>query len=569
MKKVLVIDDDSEILELLEKILVSEGYKVFTEGSAEEGLKSFELNSPDLIFTDIELPGISGLNFLEQIKKENPDIPVIVITGTDSMHTAIDAAQFRAFEYVEKPLEVDIIKETAQRALEASEIDEDDDIITLSILGSAVHDDIIGKSDAIMGVFRRIGELIRTPLSSPILITGQIGTGKELIAKTIHSKCNDSANSPFISLSCGAFSDEELYAVLFGSSSDTGELQAVGSGTLYFRESFRMSERIRSKLLSVIDNRGFRIDSHSDVIDFHGRIISSVTTGTDTDINSSSRTNDELHYRLNEHEINVPPLSERKEDLPLLAIQEMLRSSRRLGKEMHGISNQLIEELSEYDFPGNARELKNIIGESVIRSRSKILRVSDLPESFSNKTRGKGISVKVGKTKIDDEIISGSRGLIAIFFADMVGYTALMQESENEARKLIRTMRASMKPIIEDFGGKILQYVGDETLCTFSSAIMSVTAAVEVQKLLREKNLFEIRIGIHIGDVVVEGNEIYGDGVNVASRLESLTAPGEICISQDVYNHIHNQANIKAESMGARKLKNVKFEVQVYKVVIE
>lgn len=567
MKKVLVIDDDSEILDLLEKILVSEGYKVFTEGSAEEGLKSFELNSPDLIFTDIELPGISGLNFLEQIKKENPDIPVIVITGTGSMHTAINAAQFRAFEYVEKPLEVKIIKETAQRALEASEIDEDDDIITSSILGSAIHDDIIGKSDAIMGVFRRIGELIRTPLSSPILITGEIGTGKELIAKTIHSKCNDSANSPFISLSCGAFSDEELYAVLFGSTSDTGELQAVGSGTLYFRESLRMSERIRSKLLTVIDNRGFRIDSHSDVIDFYGRIISSVTTGTDTDINSSSRTNDELHYRLNEHEINVPPLSERKEDISLIAVQEMLRSSGRLGKEMHGISNQLIEELSEYDFPGNVRELKNIIGESVIRSRSKILRVSDLPESFSIKTQAQGISRKVGKK--DEKARYDSRGLLAILFSDMVGYTALMQESESEARKLIKTMRASMKPIIEDFGGKILRYIADETLCTFGSAIMSVTAAVEVQKLLKEQNLFKIRVGIHIGDVAVEGNEIYGDGVNVASRLESLAAPGEICISQDVYNHIHNQANIKAESMGARKLKNVKFEVQVYKVVIE
>ncbi|MCH7887407.1 MAG: response regulator [Candidatus Marinimicrobia bacterium] len=567
MKKVLVIDDDSEILKLLEKILVSEGYKVFTEGSAEGGLKSFELNSPDLIFTDIELPGISGLNFLEQIKKENPDIPVIVITGTGGMHTAIDAAQFSAFEYVEKPLEMSVIKEIAQRALEAGEIKEDDDIITLSILGNAVHDDIIGKSDAIKGVFRRIGELIRTPLSSPILITGEIGTGKELIANTIHSKCNDSAKSPFISLNCGAFSDEELYALMFGSTSDMGELQAVGSGTLYIRESFRMSDRIRSKLLSVITNGEYRIDSSPDVIEFHGRIISSVTTKTDTDINSSSRAKDELHYLLNEHEINVPPLSERKEDIPLLAVQEMLRSSGRLGKKMHGISNQLIEQLSEYNFPGNVRELKNIIGESVIRSRSKILRVSDLPESFSSKTQGMSISGKVGKK--DEEVIYDSRGLLAIFFADMVGYTALMQESESEARKLIKTMRASMKPIIEDFGGKILRYVADETLCTFSSAIMSVTAAVEVQKLLREQNLLKIRIGIHVGDVAVEGNEIYGDGVNVASRLEPLAAPGEICISQDVYNHVHNQANIKAESMGAQNLKNVKFEVQVYRVVIE
>jgi len=362
LKKILVIDDDSEILAILNKILLSEGYEVFTEGSAEAGLKTFETISPDLIFTDIELPGISGLKFLEQIKKEHPDIPVIVITGTGTMHTAIDAAQFRAFEYVEKPLEVDVIKEIAQRALEAAEIKEDDDIITSTVLGSAVHDDIIGKSDAIKGVFIRIGELIRTPLSSPILITGEIGTGKELIAKTIHSKCNDSAKSPFISVSCGAFSDEELYALLFGSTSDMGELQAVGSGTLYIRESFRLSERIRSKLFSVIDNREFGTDSSPDVIKFHGRIISSVTTKTDTEINSSSRTNDELHYRLNEHELNIPPLSERKEDLPLLAIQEMLRSSRRLGKEMHGISKQLIEQLSEYDFPGNVRELKNIIG---------------------------------------------------------------------------------------------------------------------------------------------------------------------------------------------------------------
>ena len=140
MKKILVIDDDNDILDLLEKILANEGYEVFTEGSAEGGLRSYDLNSPDLIFTDIELPGISGLKFLEKLKKGDPDIPVIVITGKGTMHTAIDAAQFDAFEYVEKPLEVESIKETAKRAIEAGEITDEDDIITAALLGKSLED---------------------------------------------------------------------------------------------------------------------------------------------------------------------------------------------------------------------------------------------------------------------------------------------------------------------------------------------------------------------------------------------------------------------------------------------
>jgi len=568
LKKVLVIDDDSDILDLLEKILMNEGYEVFTEGSAEAGLKSFELNSPDLIFTDIELPGISGLNFLEKIKNENPALPVIVITGTGTMHTAIDAAQFDAFEYVEKPLEVDIIKETARRAIEASEITDEDDIITAALLGKALDDDIIGKSDAVGTLFRRIGELIKTPLSSPILITGEIGTGKELVAKTIHLKCKDSASSPFISIGCGALSEEELYTLLFGSGKIKGKLEEVGNGTLYLGESSKMSERIRSKMLSVIENREFSVESLETMI-FHGRIIASVMVNIEGDTDSSDRSNDGLYYRLSANMLKVPALRERREDLPLIAIQEMLNSSKLSGKNLQGLTNEFIERLSEYDFPGNIRELKNIIGEAVIRSRSNLLRIGDLPESFRHKTQFEEDLVKTGQKKEDEAIKDGSRGLMAIFFADMVGYTTLMQKDEVEARNLIELMRTTMKPIIEDFGGKVFQYVGDETLCTFSSAIMAVTAAVKVQKFLNEKKLLEIRIGIHIGDVVVKDDEIYGDGVNVASRIEPLAAPGEICISQDVYNHLRNQSNLKAESMGALNLKNVQFEVQVYKVVIE
>ncbi len=342
----------------------------------------------------------------------------------------------------------------------------------------------------------------------------------------------------------------------------------MGSGTLYLGQSSKMSEHIRSKMLSVIENREFSIEN-SEAIGFHGRIIASVTVKMDGDISSSDRSDDELYYRLSANKLNVPALRERKEDLPLIAIQEMLKSSKRSGKELQGITNEFIERLSEYDFPGNIRELKNIIGEAVIRSRSNLLRIGDLPELFAAKTQGEGISAKTGQKKDNEAIKDGSRGLMAIFFADMVGYTTLMQKDEIEARNLIELMRTTMKPIIEDFGGKVLQYVGDETLCTFSSAIMAVTAAVKLQKFLKESKLLEIRIGIHIGDVVVKGDEIYGDGVNVASRIEPLAAPGEICISQDVYNHLRNQSNLRAESMGALNLKNVQFEVQVYKVIIE
>ena len=146
-----------------------------------------------------------------------------------------------------------------------------------------MQDDIIGKSESVKALFRRIGELIKTPLTSPILITGEIGTGKELIAKTIHSKSKESASSPFISVSCGALSEEELYTLLFGSGKIKGKLEEVGNGTLYLGESSKMSERIRSKMLSIMDNKEFRIDG-SESIEFHGRIIASLTVNMDVDI---------------------------------------------------------------------------------------------------------------------------------------------------------------------------------------------------------------------------------------------------------------------------------------------
>ena len=354
------------------------------------------------------------------------------------------------YEYVEKPLEVDIIKETAKRAIEAGEIRDEDDIITAALLGTALQDDIIGKSDSVKALFRRIGELIKSPLASPILITGEIGTGKELIAKTIHSKSKESASSPFISVSCGALSEEELYTLLFGSGKIKGKLEEVGNGTLYLGESSKMSERIRSKMLSIMDNKEFRIDG-SEAIEFHGRIIASLTVNMDGDIKLSDRSNDDLQYRLSANMLKVPALRERREDLPLIAIQEMLKSAERSGKKLRGISNEFIERLSEYDFPGNIRELKNIIGEAVIRSRSNLLTIGDLPESFAAETQGEGISVKTGKKKEDEAIKDGSRGLMAIFFADMVGYTTLMQKDEIEARNLIELMRTTMKPIIRGF----------------------------------------------------------------------------------------------------------------------
>jgi len=238
--RVLVIDDDPSIREVLVLLLTEQGYEVLTAENAEEGLNSLKNDSPNFIFSDVVMPGKSGLSMLKELDEANSKVPVIIMTGTGSMRTAIEAAQFQAFEYIEKPFDVDQIISVAKKASEVSRVKKASDTIDSDIAQHSDSHEIIGKSVVIKEIFKQIGMVLRTPMSSPVLLLGEIGVGKGLIARVIHNS-GSTKDGLFITLNCSAVREELFESELFGidakgnngkNENKIGKIELAGGGLL-------------------------------------------------------------------------------------------------------------------------------------------------------------------------------------------------------------------------------------------------------------------------------------------------------------------------------------------------
>lgn len=378
-KSVLVVDDEAGMCEVLSYILGRAGYDVETASNAEEGLAAFDARPFDVTITDLKMPGASGIDLLRQIKERDPNALVIVITAFSTWDSAVEAMRLGAFDYIKKPFDNEDIRAVVGRAME----------VTRELRERGAGDvptyvkNIIGAAP----VMQEVHDLIRRVAStdSTILIYGESGTGKELVARAIYN-CSSRSEEAFIVVNCGAFTESLLESELFGHvkgaftgaiSHKKGLLEVAHRGTFFLDEVGDMLRQTQVKFLRVLEEREFIPVGSTETRRVDVRFITATNRDLDKAVADGSFRED-LFYRLNVIPIHLPPLRDRKEDIPLLAGYFLARYSRQMGKNVTGISEDAMRFLTDYNWPGNVRELENTVQRAVALSRDSEMTPADL-----------------------------------------------------------------------------------------------------------------------------------------------------------------------------------------------
>ena len=402
---VLVIDDELIVLESCNRILNDEGYSVQAVQTGREGIDRLNKGKFDIVLTDLMMPDISGMDVLRKIMQIHPDTVVIMITGYSTVQTAVDAMKLGAYDYIPKPFTPEELSEAVDKALEKKR--QDDKRIYPRIEESEVRDglhDLMGRSQRMQEVYRMIKRV--APTNATALIYGESGTGKELVARAIHydSKRKDCR---FIAADCSTLPPSILESELFGhvrgsftGATDTrpGLFEVADKGTLFLDEISNTSVEIQGKLLRVLEEREFKPVGSSEIRQVDVRFIAATNRNLREMITEGSFRED-LYYRINVFPITVPPLRDRREDIPLLAYYFLDQLGKETGKAIKGFSADSMNLLMQYDWPGNVRELKNVIERLVIMSDEELLR----KKHFQGTIRDKAINIErtAPKTKED------------------------------------------------------------------------------------------------------------------------------------------------------------------------
>ncbi len=380
-KTVLVVDDEASILQSLSGILQDEGYEVLTAESGEACLDIIERELPDLVLLDMWLPGIDGIETLERIKGQYPNIPVVIISGHGTVESAVRATKLGAFDFIEKPLSLEKVVLIANHALEQSRLQEENRLLKERMRREF---ELQGESDPI----RELKEMIEiiAPTNAWILIMGENGTGKELVARSIHSYSRR-ANKPFVEINCAAIPEELIESELFGhekgaftgaTTKKRGKFDMANEGTLFLDEVADMSLKAQAKILRILQEKKFQRVGGTKIIETDVRVLAATNKDLEKEM-EEGRFRQDLYYRLNVIPLHVPPLRERKEDIPFLAEHFMREFAAKEGREIEGIDDEAMKALMKHDWPGNVRELKNIIERIVIMSPNNRITVDDIP----------------------------------------------------------------------------------------------------------------------------------------------------------------------------------------------
>lgn len=384
MAKILVIDDDQGMREFMEIMLVQEGYDVTSIGEPVKAIDLCRKTAFDLIITDLKMPKISGIDFLKVIKDQRPDAIVILVTAYASGETAIKAMKEGAYDYVEKGGSIEELKKVVRSALQKKGLIENNTEEKLPTDAASSFCGMIGTNREMLKIFTTIKKVSDTLAN--ILILGESGTGKELVASAIHENSSRS-KKPFVAINSGGIPENLLESELFGYmkgsftgayADKAGFFEMARGGTIFLDEIGELSPSLQVKLLRVVQERTFRRIGGSEDIKVDVRIISATNQNLKEKVRKGEFRED-LYYRLNVIPIHLPPLRERKEDIPLLINHFISKYAQMFGKEIRDISSYAMELLTNYAFPGNIRELENIIERSVAMESSNII----LPESLT------------------------------------------------------------------------------------------------------------------------------------------------------------------------------------------
>lgn len=390
-KSVLVVDDEQSVREALRDILEDSGYRVELASNGREGLDMIDRANPDAVLLDIRMPEMDGIKALEIINQRGQQVPVILITAYGSTETTIEGMRLGAFDYLMKPLKINELLETIQKATEVKEMVKRSELAGQA--GAREKENImVGNSPVMQSIYKTIGRVANS--TATVLIRGESGTGKELVAEAIHANSVRRANN-FVKINCASIPENLLESELFGHekgsftgavTSKQGKFELAHRGTIFLDEIAEMSLSTQAKLLRVLQEREFERVGGTETIRVDTRIIAATNKNLEKSI-AEGIFREDLYYRINVVEIVLPPLRERKEDIPNLVAHIIKHCSREHGKPVSGFSRDAMITLENYDWPGNIRELKNVCERAVLMSSGPVLTVEDLPLSLRKNSR--------------------------------------------------------------------------------------------------------------------------------------------------------------------------------------
>jgi DNA-binding NtrC family response regulator len=399
---ILVVDDEAEIREGLEALLVSEGYEVSPAETGEQGLTKLEERPYDLLLLDVSLPDRNGLELLREIHRRDPLLSIILITAYGSIDMARAAFKSGAMDYITKPWSNDELIAQVSLAIEGRRLREENLQLKRALKQRYNFPNIVGKSEKMLAVFDLVSQV--APSRSTVLITGESGTGKELIAKAIHS-ASTRADKPFVPVNTGSIPVDLLESQLFGHvkgaftsavASKKGLFEVADQGTIFFDEISTISPETQAKLLRVIQEREFMRLGGTDTIKVDVRILAASNEGL-LGLVREGRFREDLYHRLNVIAIHLPPLRDRKEDVPLLVQRFLERYCQENSRPLRQFTRSAMRLLMDYDWPGNVRELENVVERAVVLSTTEEMDIDLLPETVRTREIVKGVRLELSE----------------------------------------------------------------------------------------------------------------------------------------------------------------------------
>ena len=385
---ILVVDDESSIREFLSLLLEKEGYHVMCAEDGAEAKQLLDKNNFHMIISDLQMPKVSGMELLQYAKAQRPDIVFLMVTAFANTETAVEAMKLGAYDYIQKPFKIDEVRINIAQALRSQSLESENRQLKQELVRENVFQNMVGVSQAMQDVFSMVQRLSQTP--SNILITGESGTGKEMIAKSIHYN-GPLKDKAFVPVNCGAIPESLMESEIFGHKKGSftgavadkrGLFEAADGGTLFLDELGELPLNMQVKLLRAVQDKLIRRLGAVDDIEVNVRIIAATNCDLPEMIKEKKFRQD-LYYRLNVINIQAPPLRGRREDVPVLAKHFLKKYNQQLGRSIQSISKEALERLKLYNYPGNVRELENIIERTVALEAGNCILPESLPPLVS------------------------------------------------------------------------------------------------------------------------------------------------------------------------------------------
>ncbi len=388
--KILIVDDDDRILYAFKTMFSREGFRTVAARDGVEALKKVASEHPSVVIMDITMPKVDGLTALQKIKAQDRNIPVIIITGFGTMETAIKAMQLGAFDYVTKPVDVERLRDVTDRAIANTSMAYAQPAQRIPLKVDMVERyDIVGTSEKIQEVYKLIGAVSTTPNHTTVLIAGETGTGKELVARAIHEH-GPNSKDPFVAINCTVLPEALLESELFGHEKGSftgaiarklGKFEIAHHGTIFLDEIGNLSASLQQKLLRVLQEREFERVGGTETLHVAARFIAVTNRDLQEEVKKGNFRED-LFFRLNVATIHIPPLRDRPEDIPQLAEYFLTKYDAELKRSIRGFSEDVLSALKAYAYPGNVRELENLVERAVMLTRGELITRDVLPETL-------------------------------------------------------------------------------------------------------------------------------------------------------------------------------------------